>query len=137
MDKIVKNIEEVVLVVEKQDEVASLFEDLFGFEFNRSWDMPMYDMHVKSARVGDCQFQVVGSTNPAPDAFINKFIKDRGEGIHHIAFNVSNLDETVARLKEKGVKLIPEKPVGIAGQTRFVFVHPKSVHGILIELLGQ
>ena len=137
MGKIVKNIEEVVLVVENQDEVASLFEDLFGFEFDRSWDMPMYDMHVKSARVGETQFQVVGSTNPAPDAFINKFIKDRGEGIHHIAFNVNNLDDTIARLKEKGVRLIPEQPVGTAGTARFIFVHPKSVHGVLIELLGQ
>jgi len=136
MDNIVENIEEVVLAVENQDEVVALFEDLFGFEFKDSWDMPMYDMRVKSARVGNTQFQVVGSTSPAPDAFIRKFIKDRGEGLHHIAFNVRDLDETVARLKEKGVRLIPEAPVGVAGR-RFIFVHPKSVHGVLIELLGQ
>ena len=137
MDKIVENIEEVVLVVEHQDEVVSLFEDLFGFEFKAEWDMPMYEMHVKSARVGETQFQVVGSTNPAPDAFINKSLKDRGEGLHHIAFKVSNLDETIARLKGKGVRLIPEEPVGARGGGRFIFVHPQSVHGVLIELLGK
>jgi len=137
MDKIVANIEEVVLAVENQDEVVALFEDLFGFEFKDSWDMPMYDMRVKSARVGNTQFQIVGSTSPTPDAFITRFIKDRGEGIHHIAFNVSNLDETIDRLKAKGVRLVPEQPVGVAGRARFIFVHPKSVHGVLIELLGQ
>ena len=131
MDKIVENIEEVVLVVEHQDEVVSLFEDLFGFEFKAEWDMPMYEMHVKSARVGETQFQVVGSTNPAPDAFINKFLKNRGEGLHHIAFKTNNLDEAVARLKEKGATLIPEGHVGKPGLT---FVHPKSTHGVLIEL---
>ena len=137
MDKIVDHVEEVVLVVENQDEVVSLYEDLFGFEFNRSWEMPAYDMRVKSARVGETQFQVVGSTNPAPDAFINKFIKDRGEGIHHIAFSVNNLDETVARLKEKGAQIIPGSPSGTEERARFHFVHPKSVHGVLIELLEQ
>ena len=136
MDKIVENIAEVVLAVENQDEAISLFEDLFGLEFKEGWDMPMYDMRVKAARVGNTQFQIVASTNPAPDAFITKYIKDRGEGIHHIAFNVSNLDETVARLKERGVRLVPEEPVGVGGM-RFVFVHPRSVHGVLIELLGE
>ena len=62
MAKIVEGIEEVVLAVQNQDEVVALFEDLFGFEFKASWDMPMYDMRVKSARVGETQFQVVAST---------------------------------------------------------------------------
>ena len=136
MGKIVENIEEVVLAVKNQDETVSLFEELFGFEFDRSWDMPMYEMRVKSARVGETQFQVVGSTNPSPDAFINRFIKNRGEGLHHIAFKVTNLDDTVARLKEKGVRIIPEEPIGAHGEGRFIFVHPVSAHGVLIELLG-
>jgi len=129
MDKVVDHIEEVVLVVENQDEAVSLYEDLFGFKFDLSWDMPMYDMRVKSAKVGETQFQIVGSTNPAPDSFINKFIKDRGQGIHHIAFSVKNLDETVSRLKQKGAQIIPGEG--------FSFIHPRSTYGLLIELLGQ
>ena len=138
MDSIVENIEEVVLAVENQDEVVSLFEDLFGFEFKDSWDMPAYSMKVKSARVGGTQFQVVSSANADPDALITRFIKDKGEGFHHIAFNVSNLDETVAHLKAKGVKLLPEEPVfEKKADKRFIFVHPRSTHGLLIELLGR
>jgi methylmalonyl-CoA/ethylmalonyl-CoA epimerase len=135
MDRIVENIEEVVLAVEHQDNVVALFEDLFGFEFKDTWDMPMYNMRVKSARVGNTQFQIVASTNPAPDAFLTRFIKARGEGIHHVAFNVHDLNEIVARLQGKGVQLIPGNPIEVGGRARFIFVHPKFVHGILIELI--
>ncbi len=133
MDKIVENIEEVVLAVEHQDEAVALFEELFGLEFKESWMVPNDNMKVKCARVGITQFHIVASTTP--DAVIAKYIRDRGEGIHHIAFRVSNLDEIVARLKGKGVKLIPEEPiVGREAGVRYIFVHPKSVHGVLIEL---
>jgi methylmalonyl-CoA/ethylmalonyl-CoA epimerase len=138
MDKIVDHLEEVVLVVKNQDEAVALYEDLFGFNFDRSWDMPMYEMKVKSARVGETQFQIIGSTNPSPDSFINKFIKDKGEGIHHIAFSVNNLEEVVARLKEKGVQIIPGGKAPVPGeQVTFHFVHPKSTHGLLIELISR
>jgi len=136
MGKMVDHIEEVVLVVNNQDEAVSLYEDLFGLKFDLSWEMPMYEMRVKSAKVGETQFQIVGSTNPSPDAFINKFIRDRGEGIHHIAFGVKNLEESVARLKEKGAQIIPGKARAPGEKATFHFVHPKSTHGLLIELLG-
>ena len=136
MDRIVENIEEVVLAVEHQDEAVALFEELFGLEFKESWMVPNDNMKVKCARVGDTQFHVVASTTP--DAVIAKYIRDRGEGIHHIAFKVSNLDKIVTRLKEKGVRLVPERPI-VSGSrsSRYIFIHPKSVHGVLIELIER
>ena len=135
-NKIVKNIQEVVLAVEKQDEAVALFEELFGLEFKDGWDMPTYDMKVKSAKVGDTQLQIITPTSS--ESIIAKYIQDRGEGLHHIAFMLSDLDETVARLKEKNIKLIPDSPVSVEGRPlRYIFIHPKSVHGVLIELLGD
>jgi len=135
-NKIVKNIQEVVLAVEKQDEAVALFEELFGLEFKDGWDMPTYDMKVKAAKVGDTQLQIITPTSS--ESVIAKYIQDRGEGLHHIAFMLSDLDETVARLKEKNIKLIPDRPVAVEGKPlRYIFVHPKSVHGVLIELLGE
>jgi methylmalonyl-CoA/ethylmalonyl-CoA epimerase len=132
VDKIVKNIEEVVLAVKDQEEVVAMFEDLFGLDFKDSWTVPEDKMNVRSAKIGDTQFHVVASETQ--DAVIGKYIRDRGEGIHHICFKVSNLDELIARLKEKGVRLVPEIPR--RGRTsRFIFVHPKSVHGVMIELM--
>jgi len=134
MDRIVENIEEVVLAVEHQDEAIALFEELFGFEFNNSWTVAVDSMKVMCAKVGDTQFHIVSSMSP--DAVIAKYIRDRGEGIHHIAFRVSNLDKLVTRLKGKGVRLVPEQP-RTTDISRYIFVHPKSVHGVLIELIEK
>ena len=132
MDRIIENIEEVVLAVEHQEEAVALFEDLFGIEFKESWTVPADSMKVRCARIGDTQFHIVASEKP--DAVIAKYIRDRGEGIHHIAFRVINLDQLITRLKEKGLKLVPEKPREDEIR-RYIFVHPKSVHGVLIELM--
>ena len=134
MDRILENVEEVVLAVEHQDEAVALFEDLFGLEFKESWVVERDNMKVKCARVGDTQFHIVASESP--DAVIGKYIRDRGEGIHHIAFRVADLDKVMTSLKEKGVRLIPEKPV-VSERSRYIFAHPKSVHGLLIELVER
>ena len=55
-------------------------------------------------------------------------------GIHHIAFRVTNLEQLIIRLKERGVKLVPEEPRE-SKDRKYIFVHPKSVHGVLIELM--
>ena len=65
---------------------------------------------------------------------IGKFIQSRGEGIHHIAFRVANLTETIARLKKKGVEFVPENPVETK-RGDYIFIHPKSACGVLIELM--
>lgn len=132
MGKIVQNIEEVALAVRDQGEVVAMFEELFGLDFKDSWTMPEDKMKVRSAKVGDTQFHIVASETS--DAVIGKFIRNRGEGVHHICFRVNNLDELVARLKGKGMKLIPETPRR-GRASRFIFIHPKSVHGMMIELI--
>ena len=132
MDRTVENIEEIVLAVRDQDEAVALFEDLLGLEFKDSWTVPADAMRVKCAKIGDTQFHIV--TSLSPDAVIDRFITERGEGIHHIAFRVRNLDETISRLKEKNMKLVPETP-RTRENKRYVFVHPRSAHGVLIELV--
>jgi len=134
MDRIVENIEEVALAVEHQDEAVALFEELFGLEFKETRMVTRDNMKVKCARVGDTEFHIVAATTL--DSVIAKFIQDKGEGIHHIAFRVSNLDKIVTRLREKGVRLVPEEPLrGRQASSRSIFVHPKSVYGVLIQLM--
>jgi methylmalonyl-CoA/ethylmalonyl-CoA epimerase len=65
---------------------------------------------------------------------IAKFIEKKGEGIQHVALNVDNIENALADLKEKGVRLIDEKPRYGAGGASIAFVHPKSTGGILLEL---
>jgi methylmalonyl-CoA/ethylmalonyl-CoA epimerase len=130
----IENVEEVVLAVENQDEVVALFEDLFGLEFKDSWTVPADDMSVRCAHIGNTMFHIVSSITG--NAVIARFIRDRGEGIHHIALRVRDMDEIVTKLRQKGVRLVPEEPVsfGPSGPS-YIFVHPKSLHGIMVELI--
>ena len=135
MAGILEHVEEIVLAVKEKDKTVALFEELFGLEFDRSWTVPVDSMNVKCAMVGDTQFHVVTSTSP--DTLIDKFIQQRGEGIHHIAFRVKNLDELVSKLEKTKIKLVPETPRSGREGGRYTFVHPKFVHGLLIELIER
>ncbi len=138
MGRVVQKLEEVALAVGDQDKAVAWFQDLFGIQFNESWEVPVDSMKVKCARIGDTQFHIVAPTNP--NSVIAKFLKERDQGIHHIAFMVNDLDELITRLKEKGVRLIPEIPrvASKSGvQLKYIFVHPKSAYGLLIELIEK
>jgi methylmalonyl-CoA/ethylmalonyl-CoA epimerase len=70
----------------------------------------------------------------SPDGPIAKYIDKKGQGIQHVAFRVENIEEALAELKEKGVKLIDEKPRKGAGGAKIAFLHPKATNGVLVEL---
>ena len=134
----IENVEEVVIAVKDARKAVALFNDLFGMRFETEWDMPDENMVVKSERISGTQLQFVESTSP--EGVIAKFIEARGEGLNHIAFKVSNLKEMASRLRGKGVKLIPEEPIEMRnplgeGMWTYVFIHPRSACGTLIELI--
>ena len=82
--------------------------------------------------VGESELEILESTSP--EGAIAKFIESRGEGIQHIALRVDNIEEALKELKEKGVRLIDEKPRRGAGGAKIAFIHPKSTNGVLLEL---
>jgi methylmalonyl-CoA/ethylmalonyl-CoA epimerase len=82
--------------------------------------------------LGDTEIELLESTSP--DGPIAKYIEKNGEGLQHLALRVDNLEAALAELKEKGIRLIDEKPRYGAGGARIAFVHPKSTGGILLEL---
>ena len=69
-----------------------------------------------------------------PDGPVAKYIDSRGEGVQHIAFRVENIEEVLGELKEKGVRLIDQKPRKGAGGARIAFIHPKETNGVLVEI---
>ena len=70
----------------------------------------------------------------APDGPIANYIAKRGAGIQHVAFRVENLEAALEELKQKGIRLIDEKPRRGAGGAKIAFLHPKATHGVLVEL---
>lgn len=81
---------------------------------------------------GDSELELLESTSP--DGPIAKFIEKSGEGIQHVALRVDNIENALADLKEKGVRLIDEKPRYGAGGASIAFIHPKATGGILLEI---
>ena len=92
------------------------------------------EQRVKTAflPLGDTEVELLEATSD--DSPVAKFIEKKGEGIHHIAIRVENLEEALNELKEKGIKLIDDSPRYGAGGARIAFVHPKSTGGVLLEL---
>jgi len=72
-----------------------------------------------------------------PDTPVGKFLARRGEGIHHVAYRVTNVEEAIARCKTAGLRMIDEKPRNGSRGTRIAFVHPSSIAGTLIELVEE
>jgi methylmalonyl-CoA/ethylmalonyl-CoA epimerase len=84
---------------------------------------------------GDSKIELLEATNP--ESPIAKFLEKRGEGIHHIAFGVDNIEAEIARLKDLGFIFISETPKDGADNKLVVFLHPKSTNGILVELCQE
>jgi len=85
--------------------------------------------------VGESEVELLEATSA--DSPVAKFLEKRGEGIHHIALRVENIEAALAELKEKGVRLIDETPRYGAGGAKIAFIHPQATGGVLVELCGR
>lgn len=127
-----KKIDHVGIAVQSVDTVKMLFKTLFNLE-------PLFEETVEAQKVRVVGFRVGESTieylePTARDAPISKFLAKRGEGLHHIALGVSDLDRMLRTMKMHGIQLIDETPkIGAAGK-KIAFVHPGSMNGVLLEL---
>ena len=92
------------------------------------------EMKIAFIPIGEVNVELIQSTTE--EGVIAKFIAKRGEGIHHIAYEVDDIDGALERLKDQGIKLVDEKPRPGAHGTRVAFLHPKSTNGVLSELVS-
>jgi len=128
----VLKIDHLGIAVHSIEEAKKLFQDTLGLKFEGSETVAEQKVTTAFFPVGDSEVELLEST--APDGPIAKYLEKRGEGIQHIAFRVENIEEALAELKEKGIRLIDEKPRMGAGGAKIAFLHPKSTHGVLIEI---
>ncbi|UCG19801.1 MAG: methylmalonyl-CoA epimerase [Deltaproteobacteria bacterium] len=128
----VLKIDHLGIAVNSIEEAKKLFHHILGLEFEGTETVQEQKVTTAFFPVGDSEVELLEST--APDGPIARYLEKRGEGIQHIAFRVENLEEALAELKEKGIRLIDEKPRKGAGGAKIAFLHPKSTHGVLIEL---
>lgn len=123
----------VGVAVKSLDEAVKVYRDLLGFKLE--------GIHVLTERKMKVAFLTTGGQTNVElleplnsKSTIAKFLETRGEGIHHFAMKVKNIEAALAEYKKKGVTLIDETPKAGAGGAKIAFVHPKSTRGVLLEL---
>ena len=112
------------------EEVEKLYSEILGLPITGREVSP--DNKVSFIPLGDTAVELLESVEP--DGAIARHIEKRGEGIHHIALEVDNIEQTLAELKAKGLALIDQKPRRGAHDAKIAFLHPKGTHGVLLEL---
>ena len=128
----VLKVDHIGIAVQSIEATKKLYHDLLGLEHAGSETVAEQKVTTAFFPVGDTEVELLEST--APDGPIAGFLEKRGEGVQHIAFRVDNIEEALAELKAKGVRLIDEKPRRGAGGAKIAFLHPKSTFGVLVEL---
>ncbi len=128
----VSRISHVGIAVKSLDEAVPLYEKILGIEASGVEVVEDQGVRVAFFQVGESRIELLEPIDGGGP--IGAFLEKRGQGIHHIAFEVEGLEGELARLKEEGVRLIDEKPRRGAGGASIAFVHPKSVCGVLTEL---
>lgn len=131
----VNSIEHIGIAVENLEESIQYYENILGLTCYAIEEVK--DQKVKTAffKVGDTKIELLESTDP--DGPIGKFIEKKGPGVHHIAFAVDNVQQALADVEKKGVKLIDKTPRNGAENLKIGFLHPKSTGGVLTELCGK
>ena len=128
----ISHIEHLGIAVKSIEEQLTYYEEVLGVKCYQIEEVA--DQKVKTAffKIGQTKIELLEPTGE--DSTIARFIEKRGEGIHHIAFAVSDVQDALNEMKEKGVQLIDKKPrIGAEGMS-IAFLHPKSTLGILTEL---
>ena len=125
-------IDHIGIAVKDIESTLGFYRDQLGLELGGIEEVPDQKVKVAFLPVGESRLELLQSTDPTGP--VAKFIEKRGEGIQHIAIGVDDIESALDTLKAKGAVLIDDTPRIGAGGARIAFVHPKSTHGLLLEL---
>lgn len=128
-------IEHIGIAVKELSSSNELFSKLFGKENYKVEKVESEGVSTSFFQIGDSKIELLEATNP--DSAVAKFIEKKGEGIHHIAFDVDDIYAEMQRLEKEGFTLINKEPKKGADNKLVCFLHPKSSNGVLIELCQE
>jgi len=128
----IKKINHIGVAVKDLNEGIRFYRENLGLEIEGIEEIKEQKVKVAFIPLGESRIELLQSTDP--NGPIAKFIEKKGEGIHHIALDVERIEETLQKLKEKGVQLIDEKPRIGAHGIKIAFLHPRGTKGVLMEL---
>jgi methylmalonyl-CoA/ethylmalonyl-CoA epimerase len=131
----IKKIEHLGIAVKNITDANAVYHKLLGTESYKTEKVESENVLTSFFKVGESKIELLEGTSA--DSPITKFIEKKGEGIHHVAFEVEDIETEMRRLKEQGFTLLSDKPKQGADNKLICFVHPKSANGVLIELCQE
>ena len=127
-----KKINHIAIAVSNIEESAKFYQNVLGLSLSDVEVVPAQKTRAGFFRIGEMNIELVQPSET--DSPLVKFLETKGQGIHHICFEVDDVEVEVGAFLEKGATMVDQKPRPGAHQTKVAFVHPKSSSGVLIEL---
>lgn len=128
----IKRIDHIAIVVEDIDSALGFWRDTLGLELDHIEEVAEQQSTVAFLPAGGSEVELVKPTTD--DSGVARYLQKRGPGMHHICFEVEDIQAALAQMKGKGVRLINETPLIGSGGKKIAFVHPESTQGVLVEL---
>jgi len=127
-----KKIEHIGIAVKDLEASNALFHQLLGEPHYKTEEVDLEKVNTSFFKVGETKLELLEGT--APESAISKYVEKRGEGMHHIAFEVEDIHAAMQEMADKGFRLLSEEPKRGADNKLVCFIHPKTANGILVEL---
>lgn len=124
-------IDHIGIAVRSLEDASRFYRDVLGLEYGGTEEIPDQKVRVAFFQVGEVRVELLEPT--AEDSPVAKFLEKRGPGFHHLAYRVTDLNDTISSLRSAGVRLIDETPRPGAHGMSIAFAHPESTGGLLIE----
>jgi methylmalonyl-CoA/ethylmalonyl-CoA epimerase len=128
-------LDHIGIAVASLGEALSFYRDALGLDIEASEEVPSQRVRAYFIRVGESALELLEATDESSP--IAKYTAKRGPGLHHITLRVDDIQAALARLKERGVRLIDDVPRTGAHGSLVAFIHPSSAHGVLVELMQR
>ena len=130
-----RKLEHIGIAVNGLEEANRLFASLLGTEHYKVEEVESEKVRTSFFKVGDVKIELLEATDP--ESPIAKFISKKGPGVHHLAFDVQDIESSLAELRTKGFNVLNDTPKVGADNKLVAFVHPKSASGVLVELCQE
>ena len=128
----IKRINHIAILVDDLDSSLGFWRDALGLELAQVQDNPGEQAVIAFLPTGDSEIELVKPTTD--DSGLARYLEKRGPGMHHICLEVDDIAAMLDRLRKKGIQLINEQPKTGADGRKYAFIHPKSAHGVMVEL---
>jgi methylmalonyl-CoA/ethylmalonyl-CoA epimerase len=130
-----EKLDHIGIAVKDLDQAMNLYREAFGIEPSIVYESSYAKAKIAFFPIGEVRVELIQPVNP--ESVVGRFLEKKGEGIHHMAYSVKDVDRSLNELEMKGVQLIDRKSRKVRENERVGFLHPKSTNGVLIELIQE